>query len=83
MKKSDYKCINKCNPTKHIILEDSKTIDEISFDFLELAKSTNFVCCPFCGALYPATVKKIEDYFKIIQIQKNGTCNRFTIFITI
>jgi Protein of unknown function (Hypoth_ymh). len=70
MKKSDYKCINKCNPAEHIMLKDSEIVDEISFDYLELAKSADFICCPFCGALYPATIKKIEDYFKIIQIQK-------------
>jgi len=70
MRKSDYNCVNKCRPEEHVIFKSSENADELAYDFLELAKSADFVCCPFCGALYPATVKRIEEYFKIIQIQK-------------
>lgn len=70
MRKSDYKCVNKCRSEEHVIFKNSENADDLPYDFLGLAKSADFVCCPFCGALYPATVKRIEDYFKIIQIQK-------------
>jgi len=58
MRKSDYKCIKKCNSKEYRIIKESAPSEKNSLDFLELARKADFFCCPFCGALYPATVKR-------------------------
>ncbi len=64
MVKKDYKCINKCK------FEDEEMKEKVGLDFTELAMKADFKFCPKCGSLYPATIKKIEAYFDIIQIQE-------------
>ena len=64
MVKEDYKCINKCK------FEDEEMKEKVGLDFTELAMKVDFKFCPKCGSLYPATIKKIEAYFDIIQIQE-------------
>ena len=44
--------------------------EKVGLDFTELAMKADFKFCPKCGSLYPATIKKIEAYFDIIQIQE-------------
>ena len=65
MAKSDYKCINKCS-----FFEDKEIKEKIGIGFLDIAYQADFRVCPKCGALYPASIKKIKAYYQLLQIPK-------------
>lgn len=63
MSKKDYKCINNC-----IWEEDNELKETIGLKFIDIASNFDFKVCAKCGALYPATIKKIKEYHDILQI---------------
>ncbi|WP_434305389.1 TIGR02391 family protein [Clostridium botulinum] len=63
MGKRDYKCINKCTFT-----EDKKLKEKLGIEFVDLANRFDFKVCAKCGALYPASIKKITEYYNMLQI---------------
>lgn len=66
MPNEDYLCRNKCTIEFH-----QNLLEKTGLTFNDIATQGHFNCCPICGELYPATIKKILDYFEILQIQKS------------
>lgn len=63
MSKRDYKCINNCEWE-----EDNSLKEQFGLKFIDVASKFEFRVCAKCGALYPATIKKIKEYHEILQI---------------
>lgn len=63
MAKRDYKCINKCT-----FIEDKEIKEKLGIEFIDIANRFDFKVCARCGALYPASIKKIKAYYNMVQI---------------
>ncbi|WP_084156527.1 TIGR02391 family protein [Clostridium akagii] len=63
MSKGDYKCKNNCT-----IIEDKKLKEKLGIEFIDLAYRFDFKVCVKCGALYPASIKKIKAYYNMLQL---------------